>query len=442
MECKAERSHGGKMKKANRVLNAITAGHWAIMPTALKNLYSIANRESKLTAEELTALAMQNAERSPESGFTLRDNVAVIDVSGPIFRHANLFTEISGATSTEALAKSFTKAMNRADVDAILLNIDSPGGEVSGIHELANAIAASRGVKPVYSYVESLGASAAYWLASASEKIYIDATALVGSIGVVSTFKKNEDNTIEIVSTNAPKKKIDPATPEGEENVRSVIDGIAEVFSEDVAKLRGVDIVTVNKKFGEGGVVVGVAAVAAGMADGMSSFEDVIEMLQNVTGGKEMPDDKQTTALSATELREKYPEAIEEIVSETVEKTVSEKLEANAAEATADLSAQINDLKQTILRKDLETLTGKKTSDFLCQFYGKLTNDEITSIGEKFAAYERTIADLGKPGGEPAGDTNIEHNGPTEDEVAAYADKHGVTTATAWTEVYKQKKGV
>ena len=71
---------------------------------------------------------------------TTRDGVARIPVEGPIFRRANLFTEVSGAVSTAQLAKDFETACNDATVHSVLFVFDTPGGEASGIHELASTI--------------------------------------------------------------------------------------------------------------------------------------------------------------------------------------------------------------------------------------------------------------------------------------------------------------
>ena len=110
---------------------------------------------------------------------SIRDGVAVIPITGPIMRYANLFTRISGATSTQELATDLQTALDSPQVRAIVLNIDSPGGEASGINELADMIHASRGKKPIKAYVGGTGASAAYWIASAAdepERLYIEGT--------------------------------------------------------------------------------------------------------------------------------------------------------------------------------------------------------------------------------------------------------------------------
>ena len=102
---------------------------------------------------------------------SIRDGVAVIKVSGPLFRYANLMTRICGATSYELLAQDFNKAVQNPNIKGILLDIDSPGGEVNGCSELSDMIYQARGTKPIIAYASGACCSGAYWIASACDKI-------------------------------------------------------------------------------------------------------------------------------------------------------------------------------------------------------------------------------------------------------------------------------
>ena len=107
-----------------------------------------------------------------------RGGVAVIPVTGPLFRHANLLTAICGATSYELLAQDFNKALNDPNISAILFDVDSPGGEVNGCSELADMIYKARGKKPIIAYASGSCCSGAYWIASACDKIMAADTAI------------------------------------------------------------------------------------------------------------------------------------------------------------------------------------------------------------------------------------------------------------------------
>lgn len=211
---------------------------------------------------------------------TVRDGVAIVPVIGPIARYADFFTVISGATSIDTLAKDFRSAIDDRSVRAIILNMDSPGGTVSGISEFASQVKAARGIKPIVCYVGSQAASAGYWIASAADQIVADSTAMLGSIGVVVGMpRKKASDPIEIVSSQSPYKRVDVETERGKAKVQATADDLADLFVDAIASNRDVPRETVLSDFGQGGSFVASKAVAAGMADGIGSLEGVIASL-------------------------------------------------------------------------------------------------------------------------------------------------------------------
>jgi hypothetical protein len=99
------------------------------------------------------------------------------------------------------------------------MNIDSPGGEASGMHELAQAVYDMRDTMHITAYVGGSGASAAYWLASAAHQIVVDPTAILGSIGVQVAFAeptaKAGEKVYKFVSSQSPNKNADAGTKAG-----------------------------------------------------------------------------------------------------------------------------------------------------------------------------------------------------------------------------------
>jgi signal peptide peptidase SppA len=261
----------------------VAAGRpWLIQQESLETILQVADRMGDPEAVSMRLGRPLDNTRTVQ----MRDGVAVIPVTGPVFRYANLFTEVSGATATGVIARDFQAAIENPYVRGIVLEINSPGGEATGINELAEAIYQARGTKPIVAYVEGAGASAAYWLASAAGEIVMDPTAIVGSIGVVMSYtdtrerdERNGARRLEIVSSQSPNKRSDPATEAGRAQVQSIVDAMADVFVGAVARNRGVTAETVIADFGGGGVLVGASAVAAGMADRLGSLETVIAEL-------------------------------------------------------------------------------------------------------------------------------------------------------------------
>jgi ClpP class serine protease len=151
------------------------------------------------------------------------------------------------------------------------------------VAEVAAMIRAGTARKPIVAYVRDLGASAAYWLASAADEVAVASTALVGSIGVIGTVAdptKQSSRSIEFVSSQSPHKRPDPTTQAGGARIQARVDDLAAIFIADVARYRGVTPETVAADFGQGDVLIGQAAVDAGLADRVGSFEDEVRRLQ------------------------------------------------------------------------------------------------------------------------------------------------------------------
>ena len=263
-----------------RVWNRATGEAWAITEQALSTILEIAARENESPRAVAARLGreLSNTYTAEE-----RDGVAIIPVVGPLFRYANLFTAVSGASSYEILARDFTAALENPDIHAVVLNIDSPGGEFNGCAEFANMIYEARGAKPVIAYCSGDAASGAYWIASSCDQVVVSETSSLGSIGVVAVYRAKDRSAkdVEIVSSQSPYKRLDPQSDEGRLRLQQRIDAMAEVFVEAVARNRGVDPPTVKDRFGKGDVFIGTQAVAAGLADRLGSLEKVIAGLNH-----------------------------------------------------------------------------------------------------------------------------------------------------------------
>jgi len=258
----------------NRAIGFIASGTpWAIEAEALRTIIGIAQRENNLEA----VLKERGAPMDNTHKVDIRNGVALIPVTGPLFPRANLFSQISGAYSVEMLAQDLAATETNPDVKSAVLMIDSPGGHVTMINEFANQV--SDYSKPIVAYVVGQAASAAYWIASAADKIVLDSSALVGSIGVVAAFDAKDSGTIEIVSSNAPNKRPDLTGDAGRAVIQTIVDDMETVFIDAVAKFRGLSREQVTAL--RGSVVVGAKAVNMGFADEIGSLESVINLLIN-----------------------------------------------------------------------------------------------------------------------------------------------------------------
>jgi capsid assembly protease len=262
----------------------LTTQQWAITPAALDQIIAIAGREH---SPDFEAVLARQGERLARTGSVqLRGDVAVVPIVGPIFRYANFFTAISGATSIEDTALDFRAAVDDPRVRAIVLSIDSPGGSVAGISDFAKQVRAAATTKTVVAFVDGQAASAAFWIATAAPWLAISDSAIVGSVGVVAGIRVADDKDfVEIVSSQSPDKRPNLRTDEGRAVVQRTIDSLAQVFINAVADYRQVSAATVVKSFGAGGVKVGRDAIKANMADEISTLEDIISSFQQAGHG-------------------------------------------------------------------------------------------------------------------------------------------------------------
>jgi signal peptide peptidase SppA len=256
---------------------------WAILPSVL---YGMVDRMKAGTIG--VAGPMPTASR--------RGTVAVLPVYGTITQKGGgLLDSLMGSgTSTERFGAMFSQVMADDTVKAVVLDVDSPGGSVFGVPELADTIFKARGSKPIIAVANSLAASAAYWLASQADQIIVSPSSEVGSIGVYALHedisKMAEDMGVKVTLISAGQYKtegneFEPLSDEARTAIQSRVDDYYGMFVKAVARGRGVSETAVRGGFGEGRVVGAVEAVKLGMADKVGTLADT---LKRFTGGSTM----------------------------------------------------------------------------------------------------------------------------------------------------------
>ena len=271
-----------------RVWSAIMEYPWAISDEGRVVIDGILDRAMAGAGFHTAAVATQLGRPLDNTGgrVEMRGSVAVFDIQGPLFRRSDMFTNISSSTTVENMALDLQKAADNSLITAILLNIDSPGGQVNGIQEFADQVREVAAIKPVVAYIDGIGASGAYWIASAANSIVINDSSLVGSIGVVANIRDNRAaqekqgvKNYEIVSTQSPFKRPDVSTEQGRAQIQEMVDALAGVFIDRVAAFRGISADDVMSRYGQGKMLHAKAAMDAGMADEISRFEPLVARL-------------------------------------------------------------------------------------------------------------------------------------------------------------------
>ena len=212
--------------------------------------------------------------------------VAVIPIHGTLVRRTSGIEAESGLASYTGIAAQLDAALASPEIAAILLDIDSPGGESGGVFDLADRIRAASEVKPIWAVANDMAFSAAYALASAAARLFVARTGGVGSIGVIAMHVdqsvKDAQDGVRYTAVFAGERKNDlnphePISNEAHAVLKAEVDRIYDLFVETVARHRGLDANAVRAT--EAGLFFGPDAVATGLADAVGSLDDALTQL-------------------------------------------------------------------------------------------------------------------------------------------------------------------
>lgn len=210
--------------------------------------------------------------------------ISVIPIHGTLVQRGDSLDAMSGLRSYESIREDFREALADASTDAILLDIDSGGGEVAGLFDLVDEIAAAD--KPVYAFANENAYSAAYAIASAADRVYVARTGGVGSIGIVgvhidqSGFDQKSGITYTPIYAGA--RKVDgwphaPLSDEARAEYQKSVDSNYQLFVETVAQNRELSEKAVRDT--QAGCFTADESIKAGLADGVAGFDEVVEII-------------------------------------------------------------------------------------------------------------------------------------------------------------------
>ncbi len=270
---------------------------WALMPERLQAMTAVLTRWSSDEPPKEETLFQVNTDRVMRdtrkqfAASSAGAGIAVLPLYGVITQRGNMVEDISGpgSTSTQKFTSALRQVLADDTVAQILIDIDSPGGSVYGVSELAAEIMKARTQKPVVAVANSLAASAAYWIGCAAGEFYVTPGGEVGSIGVWQAHfdysKALEDEGVKPTLISAGKFKVEgnpyvPLDLEALSFMQSRVDDYYNAFAKAVAKGRGLTVNDVREGMGEGRVLGADAALAAKMVDGVATFDEVLAKIQ------------------------------------------------------------------------------------------------------------------------------------------------------------------
>ena len=270
---------------------------WALMPERLQAMSGILTSWSAGEPPSDEAMFQVNTDRvlrdsrKQMAAASTGSGIAVLPLYGVVTQRGNMVDDISGpgSSSTQQFTSVLRQMLADDTVGQILIDIDSPGGSVYGVSELASEIIKARAQKPVVAVANSLAASAAYWIGCSASEFYVTPGGEVGSIGVWQAHfdysKALEEDGVKPTLISAGKFKVEgnpyvPLDEQAQAFMQSRVDDYYNAFVEAVALGRGVSINEVKNGMGEGRVLGADAAKAQNMVDGIATFDNVLAKMQ------------------------------------------------------------------------------------------------------------------------------------------------------------------
>jgi len=427
----------------------IVSGPWAILPDRLieiRSIYSTHLRGEKISIPDVEAKLGRKLDNRYQ-GFQVQDGVAIIPIDGAIAKKMNLFSQISGGASTQLIQRDLEQALNDPKIKGIILQIDSPGGTVDGTSELADFIFQSRGQKPLIAYSDGMICSAAYWIASAADSIFISgSTNNIGSIGVVASHRDYSGyekgagvKTTEITAGKYKRisSQYEPLSDEGRADIQDKVDALYGVFVDAVARNRGVSTKTVLNDMADGRVFIGQQAISNGLVDGVSTLDELIDKIAAgvpVGGNKKqssagVAENKivEESIMDKEQLKAQHPELYESVLAEGKALAAAE-AETKSKEAVAEENSRIIALAGACLGEDV-------ASKFSTIVSAGLSVDQVKALGIKAGATSavgdaegrQEILNALKDGGQqPVGKVKVEDEAKEDFDklVADHQEKH------------------
>ncbi|WP_371337476.1 S49 family peptidase [Klebsiella quasipneumoniae] len=225
--------------------------------------------------------------------YRVENGVAVVPATGTLVHRLGALRPRSGMTGYDGITRNLQMAVSDSGVQAILLDIDSPGGQVAGAFDCADMISRISKQKPVYALAGDMACSAAMLIASACSRRFVTQTGRMGSIGVMMAHASYEEQLkqrgvdITLIYSGSHKVEGNPyeALPEDVRgSLQKKMDETRRLFVSKVAGYMGIPAAKIMDM--EAAVYDGAEAVASGLADELINSADIIGRIQQITGGE------------------------------------------------------------------------------------------------------------------------------------------------------------
>lgn len=226
-----------------------------------------------------------------DTGYDVIGGIAIVPVHGTLVQKLGTLRPYSGMTGYDGIRQAFLTALTDDAVTGIMLDIDSPGGEVAGCFDLVDEIYRARGTKPIWSVLTESAYSAAYAIASAADRIVVPRTGGVGSIGVIVmhcdwTQKVKDDGlAVTIINYGDRKAESNPyrkLSDQARDAIQHDVDAMGELFINTVSRNRGISFKAIRNT--QAATFLAAEGVELGLADAIASPDAAFRELIELTG--------------------------------------------------------------------------------------------------------------------------------------------------------------
>ena len=272
--------------KYPHILAAFASEYWAMEETKLLAIVDLLAMQAEGIKFDAAEIEARTAPQTAAAVARREGTIAIVPLRGVISPRASLVpsSSTSGGTTAEGFAASIDKMAGDDSVKAIIVDADTPGGNVLGVDEASAAIAAVRGTKPIVVQVNGNLASAGYWIGSSADEIVMTPSSQAGAIGVrtayddISAALEKEGLAREIISAGKYKGEglLGPLSDETRAYMQGRVDDYYSMFVDRVAKGRDVATDAVRNGFGQGRMLGAAAAVREGLADRVGTMNDTL----------------------------------------------------------------------------------------------------------------------------------------------------------------------
>lgn len=221
--------------------------------------------------------------------YSVQGEVGIVSIKGPLTNRDAWYNRYLGVTSYADVRHALLYAAS-SDVKAIVLDIDSGGGAVSGVADAGNLIKLiDQSVKPIYSFTDGAMCSAAYWLGCSAREVYSSNVSTVGSIGVIATHmeysKALKEAGVGVTVVRAGEYKalansVEPLSDKAKTQLQNQLNAAYGVFLEHVADCRKTTVNLCDANMAQGREFFGKEALAAGLVDGIETFDSMMSKVE------------------------------------------------------------------------------------------------------------------------------------------------------------------